>query len=29
MIAYGAGVAPDQVDPLVEYLFKTYGKKLN
>jgi mono/diheme cytochrome c family protein len=28
MIGYGAGVAPDQIDPLVEYLFKTYGRKL-
>jgi mono/diheme cytochrome c family protein len=25
MIGYGAGVAPDQVDSLVEYLFRTYG----
>jgi mono/diheme cytochrome c family protein len=28
MIGYGAGIAPDQIDPLVEYLFKTYGRKL-
>jgi len=27
MIAYGASVAPDQIDPLVEYLFKTYGRR--
>lgn len=27
MIAYGAGVTPDQIDPLVEYLFRTYGRR--
>jgi mono/diheme cytochrome c family protein len=29
MIGYGAGVAPDQIDPLVEYLFRTYGRQRN
>jgi len=28
MIAYGASVAPDQIDPLVDYLFRTYGRRL-
>jgi mono/diheme cytochrome c family protein len=27
MIAYGASVAPDQIDSLVEYLFRTYGRR--
>ena len=27
MIAYGASVAADQIDLLVEYIFKTYGRR--
>jgi hypothetical protein len=27
MISYGASVPPDQVGPLVDYLFRTYGNR--
>jgi hypothetical protein len=27
MIAYGANVTDAQIPPLVDYMFKTYGKK--
>jgi mono/diheme cytochrome c family protein len=27
MIAYGANVTDNQIPPLVDYMFKTYGKK--
>jgi hypothetical protein len=27
MIAYGAPVAPSETQPLVDYLFKTYGAR--